>query len=91
MWCQNPLKSGGFSFLASSQDVPLNPGRRHLRPKAPVYRVADTNGLCIEVHPSGAKLWRYRYRLAGKAGMAVLSEYPLMPRRAPSATGCTCW
>lgn len=51
---------------------------RHLKPKAVVYRVADTNGLCIEVRPSGSKLWRYRYRHAGKASMAALGEYPLM-------------
>lgn len=29
---------------------------RHLKPRAVVYRVADTNGLCIEVRPSGSKL-----------------------------------
>lgn len=51
---------------------------RHLKPKAVVYRVGDTNGLCIEVRPSGSKLWRYRYRHAGKASMAALGEYPLM-------------
>lgn len=51
---------------------------RHLKPKAVVYRVADTNGLCIEVRPSGSKLWRYRYRHAGKASMAALGEYPPM-------------
>ena len=51
---------------------------RTLKPKAKVYRVADTNGLCIEVRTTGAKLWRYRYRYAGKASMAALGEYPLM-------------
>ena len=52
---------------------------RSLKPRANVYRVADANGLCIEVRPSGAKLWRYRYRLNGKASMASLGEYPLVP------------
>src|SRR6185312_169554 len=52
---------------------------RSLKPRANVYRVADANGLCIEVRPSGAKLWRYRYRLNGKASMATLGEYPLVP------------
>lgn len=51
---------------------------RGLKPKANVYRVADTNGLCIEVRTTGAKLWRYRYRYAGKASMAALGEYPMM-------------
>jgi integrase len=51
---------------------------RGLKAKATVYRVADTNGLCIEVRTTGAKLWRYRYRYAGKASMAALGEYPMM-------------
>jgi len=49
---------------------------RGLKPKAAVYRIADANGLTIEVRPTGAKLWRYRYRHAGKASMATLGEYP---------------
>lgn len=52
---------------------------RSLKPRATVYRIADANGLCIEVRPTGAKLWRYRYRLNGKASMASLGEYPLVP------------
>ena len=51
---------------------------RGLKPKAKVYRVADTNGLCIEVRTTGAKQWRYRYRYAGKPSMAALGEYPAM-------------
>jgi integrase len=51
---------------------------RGLKPKETVYRVADTNGLCIEVRPTGAKLWRYRFRYVGKASMAALGEYPMM-------------
>ncbi|GAB3064743.1 Arm DNA-binding domain-containing protein [Stenotrophomonas tumulicola] len=47
---------------------------RHLKPKAVVYRVAGTNGLCIEVRPTGAMVWRYRYRHDGKARMAALGE-----------------
>lgn len=49
---------------------------RTLKPREKVYRVADTNGLCIEVRPTGAKLWRYRYRHVGKPSMAALGEYP---------------
>ncbi|WP_080355284.1 tyrosine-type recombinase/integrase [Stenotrophomonas maltophilia] len=51
---------------------------RSLKPREDAYRVADTNGLCIEVRPSGAKVWRYRYRHAGKASMITLAEYPIM-------------
>lgn len=51
---------------------------RSLKPREDAYRVADTNGLCIEVRPSGAKVWRYRYRHSGKASMITLAEYPIM-------------
>lgn len=49
---------------------------RTLKPKAAVYRVADSNGLCIEVRPTGSKIWRYRYRFAAKANMLTVGEYP---------------
>lgn len=49
---------------------------RGLKPRATQYRVADANGLCIEVRPNGSKLWRYRYRHAGLASMVALGEYP---------------
>jgi len=51
---------------------------RGLKPKAKVYRIADTNGLTLEVRPTGAKFWRYRYRFAGKANMLALGQYPSM-------------
>lgn len=47
-----------------------------LKAKAKLYRVADGNGLCIEVHPRGAKYWRFRYRFVGKAKMLSLGTYP---------------
>jgi integrase len=47
-----------------------------LKPKDKVFRVADGKGLCLEVRPNGSKLWRYRYRLDGKASMLSLGEYP---------------
>ncbi|OTG88871.1 tyrosine-type recombinase/integrase [Acinetobacter sp. ANC 3813] len=49
---------------------------RSLKPREKTYRIADHNGLCIEIRPSGTKLWRYRYRFEGKASMLSLGEYP---------------
>ena len=49
---------------------------RTLKPRATLYRRADGGGLCIEVAPSGSKLWRYRYRFMGKASMLSLGSYP---------------
>jgi len=51
---------------------------RTLKARTSAYRLADTNGLCIEVRPSGAKVWRYRYRYAGKPSMITMAEYPAM-------------
>ena len=46
-----------------------------LKPRAKVYRVADGGGLCIEVKPSGSKLWRYRYRYQGRANLLALGRW----------------
>lgn len=51
---------------------------RAQKPRERAYRVADAQGLCLEVRPSGAKVWRYRYRHAGQASMITLGEYPTM-------------
>ncbi|MGB4102263.1 MAG: integrase arm-type DNA-binding domain-containing protein [Alphaproteobacteria bacterium] len=49
---------------------------KHLKPQANLYRVADSGGLCLEISPSGSKLWRYRYNFNGKAQMLALGKYP---------------
>lgn len=40
-----------------------------------IYRLTDAK-LCLEVTPIGSKLWRYRYRLDGKAEMLALGTCP---------------
>ncbi|EPM73235.1 integrase family protein [Pseudomonas syringae pv. theae ICMP 3923] len=49
---------------------------RTAKPRDKLYRLADAQGLCIEVTPSGGKLWRLRYRFDGKAKMLSLGIYP---------------
>lgn len=49
-----------------------------LKPREALYRVADAHGLCIEVTPTGSKLWRYRYRYAGRAKMLAIGPWPLI-------------
>lgn len=44
------------------------PGRR--------IEVADEHGLYIEVQPTGAKVWRYRYVLHGKREKVTIGQYP---------------
>lgn len=46
-----------------------------LKPREKLYRVADWGGLCLEVAPSGSKLWRYRYRYNGVARMISLGRW----------------
>ncbi len=49
---------------------------RALKPKDRVFAVADDGGLCIEVAVSGSKLWRLRYRFAGKPKNLSFGRYP---------------
>lgn len=51
---------------------------RTLKLREAAYRIADANSLCLEVRPSGAKVGRYRYRLAGRASLVTIGEYPTM-------------
>lgn len=48
--------------------------RRHL-PKAAPYKLRDGKGLYLEVRPSGKKIWRYRYRIAGAENLFTIGEY----------------
>lgn len=39
-------------------------------------KLLDGNGLYLEVKPNGSKLWRYRYKIAGKENLFAVGEYP---------------
>jgi len=47
-----------------------------LKPRDKDYPKADAHGLCIVVQPNGRKIWRYRYRFAGKARTLTLGDWP---------------
>ncbi|KPW43113.1 Integrase, partial [Pseudomonas amygdali] len=49
---------------------------RTAKPRKKLYRLTDNAGLCLEITPGGSKLWRFRYRLGGKAKMMGLFAYP---------------
>lgn len=51
---------------------------KNAKPREKVYRLADGNGLCLEVRPAGSKCWRYRYRVDGKEKMLALGQYPMV-------------
>lgn len=40
------------------------------------YEVAFSNGLYLDVTPTGSKIWRYRYRLHGQREKVTIGPYP---------------
>lgn len=49
---------------------------RNTKPGPKPAKLADGGGLYLEVRPTGAKLWRFRYRIAGKENLFAIGEYP---------------
>jgi integrase len=48
----------------------------HAKPKTKAYALADGSGLHLLVKASGRRLWRFRYRFAGKANTLSLGAFP---------------
>ena len=46
------------------------------KPKIKSYKMADGEGLYLEVTPAGTKLWRLKYRLYGKEKRISIGSYP---------------
>ncbi|MGQ1657875.1 tyrosine-type recombinase/integrase [Acinetobacter baumannii] len=51
---------------------------RSAKPKEKLYRLGDSDGLCIEIKPNGKKYWRYRFQWLKKTQMMSLGEYPIV-------------
>lgn len=49
---------------------------RQAKPGLAALKLTDGAGLYLEVRPNGSKLWRYRYRLAGKENVFAIGAYP---------------
>lgn len=49
---------------------------RNAKPTASQFKLADSGGLYLLVKPSGAKLWRLKYRIDGKENAFAIGEYP---------------
>lgn len=59
--------------------MPLSDAKlRTLKGAAKAYKLADSGGLHILVPTSGARLWRFAYRFAGKQKVQALGPYPLV-------------
>jgi integrase len=46
------------------------------RPKHKPYKLGDSRGLFLLVHPGGGRWWRLKYRHSGKAKLLSLGTYP---------------
>jgi len=56
--------------------MPLTDAKiRNTKPGDKPIKLTDGGGLYLEVRPTGAKLWRYRYRIAGKENVFAVGEY----------------
>jgi integrase len=49
---------------------------RNAKPKAKAFKLADGGGLHLLVQPAGSKLWRLKYRIAGKEKLLSFGPYP---------------
>lgn len=57
--------------------MPLTDAKiRSTKPGPKPSKLADGGGLYLDVRPTGAKLWRYRYRIAGRENLFAIGEYP---------------
>lgn len=63
----------------SGDEVPLTDEQiKRLKPSAGRYAVSDGRGLALEVMPSWAASWRYRYQFKGKTEKVSLGQYPML-------------
>lgn len=49
---------------------------RNAKPRETQYKLHDDGGLFVIVRPSGGKLWRFKYRFAGKEQQLSFGTYP---------------
>lgn len=56
---------------------------QNAKPKEKTYRLADGGGLYLEITTGGSRLWRWKYRIAGKEKRLAIGVYPDV--RAPDA------
>ena len=60
--------------------MPLSDSKiRNSKHSIKAVKLTDGGGLYLEVRPTGAKLWRYRYRIEGKENVFAAGEYALPP------------
>ncbi|MBB2496831.1 tyrosine-type recombinase/integrase [Aquipseudomonas ullengensis] len=48
------------------------------KPQEKPYKLTDAHGLYLLVNPNGSKLWKLKYRVAGKEKKLALGAYPII-------------
>lgn len=51
---------------------------RQTKPLDKPFKLSDSGGLYLFVSPSGSRLWRYKFRIAGKENVFAIGEYPAL-------------
>lgn len=54
---------------------------RHAQPREKSYKMADSQGLYIQIMPSGGKHWKMKYRFEGREKKLSFGEYPRVSLR----------
>ncbi|MDR2780546.1 MAG: Arm DNA-binding domain-containing protein, partial [Synergistaceae bacterium] len=49
---------------------------RNVKPDGKAFKLKDSDGLFLDVRPSGKKIWRVRYWIKQKENTLTLGEYP---------------
>ena len=49
---------------------------RQAKGRAAPFKLSDAGGLFLQITPSGSKLWRLKYRYAGREKLLSLGRYP---------------
>lgn len=49
---------------------------RNAKPREKAYKLADFDGMYLEILPSEGKYWRMKYRFAGKEKRLAIGVYP---------------
>jgi integrase len=49
---------------------------KRAKPRQTAYKLADEKGLYLLVTPTGARSWRFKYRIHGREGLLTLGLYP---------------
>lgn len=61
-----------------AKDLLTDAKLRASKPAEKPFKLSDGGGLFLLVTPNGARLWRLKYRLAGKEGLYAVGRYPEM-------------